>query len=1037
MYHLKNNNHYSKHQSGAALLAFMLILIIGTSYLLVNHLNAAMLKVSAEEETRFSLNEAKQALIGYAVTYPDHHPGNGPGYLVCPDRDNDGQTDPGACVLSNSSVTSIGRFPYKTLEAEDVRDGHGERLWYIVSNNFRNNPKKEPLNSETAGDPSGSLTVNGIPDVAAVILAPGVPQDGQNRNTGPNTFSNYIGITISADASSITTSSTDNYILLTKDELMRAVEKRVLGEVKIFLSDYFSSSNAGNNGAYPWLTPFADPKAVFHGIQGTHNGSSGASSLTDTTRNFTSLGIQVGDVVRNTTDGSIGTVTNVSTDTLTLNSLTLGLENDFDVDDQYEIYSDLSGTASGGSSNQTLEDNTRDFGEFGVVPGDVIDNLTDNSSGMVDSVSTNQVTVTALTGGTNNTFSNGDNYQIRSNYGQTTGSNNNTDLVDANKNFITMGVQPGDLVINLTDRSIGRVSSVSSATTLSMESMHFGTDNDFDTNDYYYLPRYNTDNATREGLLSFHEAGKYFKTGFSIDWSTKTGNGATVNDTIGSNFPNTTYEDDLRNKVQTATGNLGTIVVDQANAQCEWLDESTADCSGIYDDSNFPVMGTVTSGSNTSTLTDSNANFLLTAVKRGDIVENYDDEISTGITGIATTGTTSLVLKDSSKNFNALGIIPYYHLIWDKDDSNIRGLITEIIDNNTLRVMGFPGRPSINLAVNHNYEIFKPQQVVVDTVNSATQLTTSRLDATAPDFDYNAGEGGPGGYQELYQVKIATGKLTGTADSSSSSNTLHDNTADFSEIQRGDIVKDITDNAYGIITVVSANSITAQTYTSNGTTKVFNPGESYEIYYNHDVHTRQYEFKPQFSGSSDVYSSGNQRKRDVCMGYGSDCSVAVATNVTLSRQNSFVTIRDLDINGNEVGRASVNVTSATQGSIKIAGLDYYLQQATNEIPDWFIRNNWQQLIYVAYSNGDTPAIASVCTTGTDCLTLSGGGMPNNNKRALAIIAGQELSTQNRSTGILNTYYEGSNNVLNDSDTFQKATLSTSFNDQVRIFNTAP
>lgn len=1018
------------YQSGAALLAFMLILIIGTSYLLVNHLNANLLKVSAETETRLALNQAKQALIGYAVTYPDHHSGFGPGYLVCPDRDNDGQTDAGGCSLTTTSTTSIGRFPYKTLEAEDIRDSNGERLWYIVSNNFRNNPKKEPFNSETAGDPSGSLTVNGIPDIAAVIFAPGAPLDSQNRNTSPNSYSDYLEITISADASSITTSDTDDFILLTRDELMRAVEKRVLGEAKVFLSNYFYSTDGGNSNAYPWFTPFADPKAEFHGIQGTHNGSSGASSLTDTSKDFVTLGIQVNDIVRNITDGSIGKVTNVSTNTLTLDSLTLGVDNDFDTNDEYKIYTDLTGTASGSSNNLTLVDSSRDFDEFGVVPGNVIDNLTDGSSGVVESVSSNEVTVASLSGGSSNSFTSGDSYQIRSNYGTATPGSSGLNLEDTTKNFITMGVQPGDLLVNLTDRSFGRVASVTSTTTLSMDSMYLGTDNDFDANDYYYLPRYITDNATRKGLLSFHEAGKYFKTGFSIDWNTTVANGATITTNISATSPDSIYQNDLESKAETSTGNLGTININEANGQCVWLGESVADCSGIYSDNNFPVIGTVTSGINTSVLNDSNANFILTAVKRGDIVENYDDEITTGVSGIATSGTSSLILEDTTKNFNTLGIIPYYHLVHDNSDSNIRGLITEIIDNNTLRIEGFTGRPTINLATGHAYTIYTPQQLVVTNVNSATQLNTTRLTAAAPDLDYNAGEGGPGGYQELYQVKIGTGKISGTADGISASILLQDTTADFSDIESGDIIENTTDNSFGIISSVSGNTLTAQTYDSAGTAKVFSPGEGYIIYYNHDVHNRRNEFKMQYSGNSNVYSSGNLRKRDVCLGYGTDCSSS-ASDVSLSQQNSFVTVRDFDINGNEIGKATLDVTNTTQGSIKISNMDYYLWQTTDEIPEWFVRNNWHQLIYIAYSADYVPGGAANCSVSGNCLTLSGAGLPDDDKQALVFIAGKELATQKRSTAGIDDYFELENASQSD-DIFQHAAISTTYNDQDKI-----
>src|SRR3989337_2707877 len=102
-----NQKNLSRKQSGAVLLAFMLILVTGTSYLLLSKFNANIIRVGAEERTRQALNQAKQALIGYSVTYPDHHPGDGPGYLLCPDRNNDGATEDRKSTRLNSSHGSI------------------------------------------------------------------------------------------------------------------------------------------------------------------------------------------------------------------------------------------------------------------------------------------------------------------------------------------------------------------------------------------------------------------------------------------------------------------------------------------------------------------------------------------------------------------------------------------------------------------------------------------------------------------------------------------------------------------------------------------------------------------------------------------------------------------------------------------------------------------------------------------------------------------------------------------------------------------
>ena len=240
-------------------MAFLLILIIGSSYFLATKLNANLAKTQQHEETGIALSAAKEALIGYAITFPDRDTNgvvDGPGYLPCPDRDNDGDTDAGSCSLAGN--TTIGRLPYKTLEVAELRDESGQRFWYALSDNFRNNPKLTPLNSETGGE----LSVNGTSDIVAIIIAPGEPLDGQDRDP------DEIDITIEIDnyleddnndldVNYVTIANVDfndRLIVITRQELMEAVEKRVLGEVSKSINSYQSVHNA-----FPWLSPFATP----------------------------------------------------------------------------------------------------------------------------------------------------------------------------------------------------------------------------------------------------------------------------------------------------------------------------------------------------------------------------------------------------------------------------------------------------------------------------------------------------------------------------------------------------------------------------------------------------------------------------------------------------------------------------------------------------------------------------------------------------------------------------------------------------------
>jgi hypothetical protein len=143
-----------------------------------------------EARTVAALAEAREALLGYAASYPELHPGQGPGYLPCPDAANTGSAPGVACHARG--LAAFGRFPYRTLGLPVPVDG--QCLWYAVSGNFKHNPKALRLNWDSPGqftvvDTGGRAPGGENLDAVAALIAPGPPLPGQERppatTTGP------------------------------------------------------------------------------------------------------------------------------------------------------------------------------------------------------------------------------------------------------------------------------------------------------------------------------------------------------------------------------------------------------------------------------------------------------------------------------------------------------------------------------------------------------------------------------------------------------------------------------------------------------------------------------------------------------------------------------------------------------------------------------------------------------------------------------------------------------------------------------------
>lgn len=265
----------SREQGLVTLLA-LLVLVSAGAFFLLRALNRAG-QGPAAAETQQALRAARDALIGYAVRYPDTPgvpAGAGPGRLPCPDTRVDAGEPVGAadspCALASGSTT--GRFPWHTLDVPELVDGSGAPLWYAVSD-----PHRAFLSAALGPDTRGALGLDrcapGGDDVVALVLAPGPALAGQVREPSGYAALSYLeGDNVSAQDGCFTTRSDalapDAVLAIGRTALMQAVGNRVLEDVANALARYRAA-----HGAYPWLQAFAAPAtSSYRGTPGVRRG---------------------------------------------------------------------------------------------------------------------------------------------------------------------------------------------------------------------------------------------------------------------------------------------------------------------------------------------------------------------------------------------------------------------------------------------------------------------------------------------------------------------------------------------------------------------------------------------------------------------------------------------------------------------------------------------------------------------------------------------------------------------------------------------
>lgn len=191
----------SPRQRGAALLLFMILVVMAALAYLVSNLTPDAMERRRAQKTEEALTLARDALLGYALTYRDRNPDQVYGFLPLPDlgstrNNNDAGCTAEGCDAANFAgnalnTTVIGRLPWRTLGIEPLRDGHGECLWYAVSGSHQRIQQGVPLNWDTlshldivvanGGAALASVLASAHERPVAVIFSPGPPLPGQDR----------------------------------------------------------------------------------------------------------------------------------------------------------------------------------------------------------------------------------------------------------------------------------------------------------------------------------------------------------------------------------------------------------------------------------------------------------------------------------------------------------------------------------------------------------------------------------------------------------------------------------------------------------------------------------------------------------------------------------------------------------------------------------------------------------------------------------------------------------------------------------------
>ena len=284
-----------KQQHGAALIALLLVLVLGGGWYLISRLNAASGDFTASNRKYNAevLAQAKRALIGYVAHQAAVSGEDNPGAFPCPEAPGsfnsstgtDGRTQTPSCTLP-----AVGRFPWRTIGTEKLIDASGEPLWYVVASGWSkpSSSGNTVINSNCTDAASamtcwsGQLTVDGQANAAvALIIAPGQAFNAAAATgctawnqvrpaSGAPDWRNYLecdNATNPADATFVTSgpsgSFNDQVVKITAAEVLPAIEATIADRFQKEFAPQLRTAYSGGlwpaTPALPFAVTFANP----------------------------------------------------------------------------------------------------------------------------------------------------------------------------------------------------------------------------------------------------------------------------------------------------------------------------------------------------------------------------------------------------------------------------------------------------------------------------------------------------------------------------------------------------------------------------------------------------------------------------------------------------------------------------------------------------------------------------------------------------------------------------------------------------------
>lgn len=220
---MPKGRHHRQH--GIILLGMMVALMLASGFYLINQANRLFSSSVRESADARALQQARDALLSRAISDANH-----PGSMPCPALTSDGNA-PGLPPCPSF----VGWLPWRTLGLDDLRDGSGERLWYVLSPIFQDSGT---INANS----TSALTLDGASGISALVIAPGAALPGQNRPSNlPTDYldqkdGNPATSNSDGDNSYFSGSSGDKFndkvLPLSTSTLFSGVSRRILGEIR-------------------------------------------------------------------------------------------------------------------------------------------------------------------------------------------------------------------------------------------------------------------------------------------------------------------------------------------------------------------------------------------------------------------------------------------------------------------------------------------------------------------------------------------------------------------------------------------------------------------------------------------------------------------------------------------------------------------------------------------------------------------------------------------------------------------------------------